>query len=102
MNRPPIIEMIRRLEVASVEGDWAALARVDADVAAMLAGMTVRRAAGAAERAALERLQSAHRAAARRCDDARVEVEARLGQMTRNREGWMAYALNDAREKGTA
>jgi hypothetical protein len=102
MNRPPITELARRLEVAAAEGDWAALARADADVAAALAGIASTRAATSTERTALQRLHAAHRAAARRCDDACAEIEARLGEMARHKDGWMAYALNDGQEQGAA
>ena len=99
---PALTELARRLESAAAAADWAALARADADVAAALAGLPAQGLAAAADRVALERLQAAHRAAARRCDDACAELEDRLGELTRNKDGWMAYAINDGQEQGAA
>jgi hypothetical protein len=93
MNRNSVfLELARRLESAAAAGDWAALARADAEVAAALSALSAR--GVDAQRAALERLQSAHRAAARRCDDACADLESHLGALARNKDGWIAYAMN--------
>jgi hypothetical protein len=101
MNRMTVFaELERRLEAAAAAGDWAALARADAEVAAALSALSARGAAG--QRAALERLQAAHRAAVGHCDDACAELESRLGELARNKDGWMAYALNGGQGQGLA
>jgi hypothetical protein len=101
MNKPHVlVELARRLEAAATAGDWKAVRRAQADVAAALAGASARGGASGAERQAFERLRAAHDAALARCTDAAGELRARMDDMSRHREGWIAYALQGQGEAG--
>jgi hypothetical protein len=89
-----LLALARRLEAAATAGDWSALRSADADVRALLKALAGAR--GAADRAALTALRSAHAAAMRRCAEASQRLEERLDDMQQRREGWMAYAMSGA------
>jgi hypothetical protein len=92
MKRQDVLRTLaRRLEAAAAADDWAALVRVDTDVAAALACLDD--AWSGAERAALADLRAAHAAALRRCGEQTEILAGRLEELGRSREGWMAYAL---------
>src|SRR4051794_29978877 len=91
LNDPQAFEALaRRLAAAAAAGDWTALARADADVAAALAGTRAKPGLSASERAALARLSAAHGLAVRSCDEEARRLEARLEDLVKNKEGWMA------------
>ena len=76
---------------AAAAGDWAGVAAAAAAIAAVLAAMP----AGAAGSAALLALRQAHAGALHQCALASAAAAAQLLTMQENREGWIAYALDN-------
>lgn len=92
MDKPAGIgRLAADLAAAAAVGDWAGVAAADAAIAVTLADLPT----GAADSAALLALRDAHAGALRQCAQAGTAAAAQLVTMQDNREGWIAYALEN-------
>jgi hypothetical protein len=99
MKRPlELVELARRLHAASAAGDWSALEAVDRDVAAALPSDVTQGLGNANERSAWASLRQAHRRAHERCGREAVLLGERLAALRTNKEGWLAYAVQERRD----
>jgi len=89
-----LLQLAQQLSAATAANDWAALAAINTLLAATLPQLAAQGAWMPAERAALAALRELHRAAAAQVDGAAVEMGQHIQDMTNNREGWLAYALD--------
>jgi len=80
-----------RLREAARDGDWTALARVDAEIAEQLRGYDALR-ASADERASWGALRHAHEQAMQDCQRESRRLRQAIEQMVVLRQGWLAYA----------
>ena len=87
------MQLARRLDAATLAGDWAAVAMLDRHVAALLHAKGTQP-LSAQEEAALTRLLHAHRQARERCAFAGERMAAQLSEMRSNKDGWLAYAVS--------
>ena len=94
------MQLARRLDAATLAGDWAAVAVLDRHVAALLR-TTGSRPLSAQEDAALSRLQHAHRQARERCAFATERMAAQLNDMRSHKDGWLAYAVSSDEWSGS-
>lgn len=88
------------LQDAGAGADWELLGRAVRELAPRLQALSSGSAWSERERAALERLRGAHQAAAQAVAAASTELQARMDDMSANKEGWMAYALAGANDTG--
>lgn len=87
-------EMAARLVAAARSRDWAALERIDREVAGQFPALA--RAPGSApERAALQQLRAAHAMALQLCVEAGEALQRDVARLRTDREGWLAYAQHD-------
>ncbi len=101
MDRSAAIERLAaRLRDASARADWDLLERAVTELAPQLQALAARGGWSAPERAALARLRAAHDGAASAGAEAASLLQAQLGEMRDNKEGWMAYALAGELETG--
>ena len=104
MDRSAAIERLAtQLRDASAGADWDLLERAVRELGPQLQALAELKPGGwsARERAALARLRAAHDGAARASADAASHLQAQLGEMRDNKEGWMAYALAGELESGS-
>lgn len=102
MDRSATIERLAtQLRDASAGADWDLLERAVRALGPQLQALAGRGNWSARERAALARLRAAHDGAARASADAASHLQAQLGEMRDNKEGWMAYALAGELESGS-
>jgi len=90
-----LLQLAQRLSAATASADWKALAAIDTLLGSALPKMAAQGKWTPAERAALEALRELHRAALARVSDATAELDKHLYDMKNNREGYMAYALDN-------
>lgn len=90
-----LVRLANKLRAALAADDWQALAAINVSMAAALPAMAGQAPWSPAEQAALATLQQLHQQAAVRCDAAVADMSKRLQAMQTNKEGWIAYALND-------
>jgi hypothetical protein len=96
MNRSEaMLALGAELKAAVAGADWGRLDRLAADLPGKLAAFAAAGPLHARERRALDLLRAAHDDAAAACARAAREVAARLDEMHNNKEGWMAYALDE-------
>jgi hypothetical protein len=96
MKRPlELVALAQRLRAASAAGDWAALELVDRDVAAALPSAAKQGLGSANERSAWASLRQAHRSAHERCGREAALLGERLAALRTNKEGWLAYAVQE-------
>jgi len=99
-----LLQLAQKLSAATASSDWKALAAIDALVAGTLPALAAQGSWSPAERAALAALRSQHRAALAKVGAATDELDTHLQNMQNNREGFIAYALdndNDNAATGT-
>ncbi|WP_273028274.1 hypothetical protein [Massilia timonae] len=102
MDRSAAIERLAtQLRDASAGADWDLLERAVRALGPQLQALAGHGDWSARERAALARLRAAHDGAARASADAASHLQAQLGEMRDNKEGWMAYALAGELESGS-
>lgn len=82
-----------RLRAATAARQWVAVARIDSEIAALLAELRAGCPLSSAERQAVEALSAVHRMARESCADEAARLERRLTEMYTHRDGWMAYAM---------
>ncbi len=80
-----------RLRDACAARNWTALARTDAELAALLTGLDVA-ALSPGERGALQQLRRLHQQISADCQRELDRVGQTLAQMRAQRQGWSAYA----------
>ncbi|KFI07047.1 hypothetical protein [Massilia sp. BSC265] len=88
------------LRDAGARADWELLGRAVGELAPRLQALAGGRPWTDAERAALERLRSAHASAAQAIAAASAQLQLRMDDMRANKEGWMAYALEGELDTG--
>jgi hypothetical protein len=76
-------------------GDWERLGVLTRALGPRLSTLGAAGHWNAAERGALSQLRAAHDQASLACAKALCELEQRLGDMQANKEGWIAYALDN-------
>ena len=97
-----LLQMAQKMSAAIASADWPALAAVNTLMASVLPQLAAQGRWSAPERAALAALRQLHEEAVQRCDQATNELGQRLTEMQLNKEGWIAYALdNEHAETGT-
>lgn len=102
MDRSVAIERLAaRLRDAVAHADWDLLERAVRELGPQVRTLAERGAWGARERAALAGLRAAHDGAASAAASASAQLEAQMGEMRDNKEGWMAYALAGELESGS-
>lgn len=102
MDRSAAIERLAsRLQDAGARADWDLLERAVIELGPQLQALAAGGDWSGRERAALSSLRAAHDGAARAGAEAAVQLQARLGEMRDNKEGWIAYALAGELESGS-
>lgn len=97
-----LLQMTQKMSTAIAANDWKALAALNTLMASALPQLAAQGHWSAPERAALAALRQQHEEAVRRCGQATSELGQRLNEMQSNKEGWIAYALdNDNPDTGT-
>ncbi|WP_426338376.1 hypothetical protein ACN9MZ_18270 [Pseudoduganella sp. S-14] len=89
-----LLQLAQQLSAATAASDWTALAAMNTLMAATVPRLAAQGAWTPAERAALAALRDLHLAAVAKVDGATAEAGQHLSDMTNNREGWLAYALD--------
>lgn len=89
-----LLHLAQQLSAATTASDWAALAAINTLMASTLPALAAQGAWTPAERAALAALRELHLAAVAKVDGAAAGLGQRIQDMTNNREGWLAYALD--------
>jgi hypothetical protein len=100
-RRTAILRLRAGLLDASAARDWDRLGAATRALAPQLAALAAARAWNEAERGALAQLRAAHDQAAAACSTALQALERRLEEMRANKEGWIAYALDNEAATGT-
>ncbi|WP_431477296.1 hypothetical protein [Massilia eburnea] len=95
-RQPALLQLAQQLSAATAASDWAALAAINTLMGSTLPALAAQGAWTPAESAALAALRDLHVAAVAKVDSATVETGQHLNDMTNNREGWLAYALDSA------
>ncbi|QGZ38435.1 hypothetical protein IP92_01242 [Pseudoduganella flava] len=90
-----LLRMAQRIAAATAASDWKALAAQNTLMASSLPAMAAQGKWTPAERAALAALRQQHREAVLRVGAASTELGKHLQQMNMNKEGWLAYALDN-------
>jgi len=89
-----LLQLAQQINAATAAKDWQALAAINTLMATTLPQLAAQGKWAPAERAALAALRDLHLAAVAKVDGATVELGQHLQDMTNNREGWLAYALD--------
>ena len=89
-----LLQLAQQLSAATTASDWAALAAVNTLMASTLPRLAAQGAWTPAARAALAARRELHLAAVAKVNGATAELGQHLQDMTNNREGWLAYALD--------
>ena len=90
-----LLQMAQKMSAAIASEDWKALAAINTLMASALPAMAAQGQWNAAERAALVALRQQHEQALAHCKRMTEELSKRLNEMQQNKEGWLAYALNN-------
>ncbi len=97
-----LLQMAQKISAAIATEDWKALAAINTLMASALPQLAAQGRWSAAERAALAALRQVHEQAVQCCNRATSALGQRLNEMQLNKEGWIAYALdNEQAETGT-
>lgn len=100
-KRQPFLDLAARLRHETQAADWAALARTDQQIAALLARLPTEPPLSAPEKAAHQALRLAHEAAREACAQAHAQAHDRLQALCDQRTGWTAYALSNEMQEAT-
>ena len=101
MDRTAVIERLaERLRDASARADWDLLGRAVRELGPQVQALAERGGWSERERTALAGMRTAHDDAVRASAEAAAHLEAQMGEMHDNKEGWMAYALAGELESG--
>lgn len=89
-----LLQWAQQLSAAAAADDWAALAAINTLMASSLPQLAAQGQWLPAERAALAALRELHLAAVAKVDSATAGMSQHIHDLTNNREGWLAYALD--------
>jgi hypothetical protein len=95
-----MLALSAQLTSAVAAGDWDRLDAAARALPAALQALAAQGPLGAAERKALAQLRAAHDQAEAACAQAVSELGPRLDEMRRNKQGWIAYALESGHTAG--
>ncbi|MGF6275535.1 hypothetical protein ABIB38_003934 [Massilia sp. UYP11] len=102
MDRTAAIDgLAGRLNDAATRADWSLLELAVRELGPQVQTLAERGAWNERERAALAGLRAAHDGAASAAAAATTQLQAQLGEMRDNKEGWIAYALAGELEAGS-
>ena len=90
-----LLRLAQEVAAATAAADWTALTALDRQLSSVLPALGAQGAWTAPERAALAALRQRHREAAQKVGAARAELATHLQQMNTQKEGWLAYALDN-------
>lgn len=91
-RRNIILGLNERLKNAIGENSWDELAKVDSEIAALLARLPGEKALSAAELHEISRLYRTHREASERCSREMHFLSNQMQEMQNKREGLLAYS----------
>jgi hypothetical protein len=91
-----LLRIAESLRGAADGAAWEQLAQMTRTLAPQLDALAARGPLTRAERAALQRLREAHDHAAEAVAAAAGALKTRMDDMRANKEGWIAYAMQDA------
>jgi hypothetical protein len=91
-----LLRIAESLRGAADNAAWEQLAQMTRALAPQLDALAAHGQLSGAERAALLRLREAHDHAAEAVDAAAQTLKKRMDDMRANKEGWMAYAMDNA------
>jgi hypothetical protein len=90
-----LLRLAQEVATAAAAADWKALAALNHQMAASLPAMAAQGPWTAGERAALAALRQQHTAAVHKVGAASAELGKQMQQMNLQKEGWLAYALDN-------
>jgi hypothetical protein len=99
---PALLRIAESLRSAADGAAWEQLAQMTRTLAPQLDALAARGPLSRAERAALQRLREAHDHAAGAVAAAAESLSTRMDEMRANKDGWIAYALQNASESGAS
>jgi hypothetical protein len=99
---PALLRIAESLRSAADGAAWEQLGQMTRALAPQLNALAARGPLSPAERAALQRLREAHDHAARAVAAAAGSLSTRMDDMRANKDGWIAYALQNASEAGAS
>src|SRR5471032_112967 len=91
-----LLALGQKMHAATVAEDWKTLAALNTLMATTLPAMAQQGSWTPAERAALVALRQLHEQALVRCEQSTGALSAHLHSMRANKEGWLAYALDNS------
>lgn len=90
-----LVALARRLREAAARHEWQAIGDIDAEIATALAALAAAGEPSGNERKALEALQKVHTAVRLQCDAECARLASGLAELKANKEGWLAYGMNN-------
>jgi hypothetical protein len=99
---PALLRIAESLRSAADGGAWEQLGQMTRALAPQLEALAARGPLSPTERAALQRLREAHDHAAQAVAAAAGSLSTRMDDMRANKDGWIAYALQNASESGSS
>ena len=90
-----LLRLAQEVAAAAAAADWKALAALNHQMASALPAMAAQGPWTVAERAALAALRRQHGEAVQKVGAASSELGKQLQQMNTQKEGWLAYALDN-------
>lgn len=97
-----ILRVADSLRSAADGAAWEQLAQMTRALAPQLDALAARGPLTGAERAALQRLREAHDHAAEAVDAAARSLKTRMDDMRDNKDGWIAYAMQNTTESSVS
>jgi hypothetical protein len=101
-NSPALLRIAESLRSAADGAAWEQVAQMTRSLAPQLDALAARGPLSQTERKALQRLREAHDHAAGAVAAAAESLSTRMDEMRANKDGWIAYALQDASEAGAS
>jgi len=95
---PALLRIAESLRSAADGAAWEQLGQMTRALAPQLDALAADGPMSRTERAALQRLREAHDHAAHAVAAASASLSARMDEMRANKDGWIAYALQNASE----
>jgi len=99
---PALLRIAGSLRSAADGGAWEQLGQMTRALAPQLDALAARGPLSPAERTALQRLREAHDHAAQAVAAAAGALSTRMDDMRANKDGWIAYALQNASESAAS
>jgi len=95
---PALLRIAESLRSAADGAAWEQLGQMTRALAPQLDALAANGPMSQTERAALQRLREAHDHAAQAVAAAAASLSSRMDEMRANKDGWIAYALQNASE----